>query len=400
MRAISLATVLVAIAGYAVILIASRALNPAGFETFMVYWGLFFALTGVLDGLLQETARAVTSRRNTPLQVARLATPMRTTAAFAVLFALIAAGTAPLWAPILTPGLELWGAGLLATGLLAYAFQATLCGLLSAHERWPVFAWLIAIDSMVRLLLAAVAWWAGWHLLAFVVVTVLGAVTWLGVLAISPDARGLVHQRADVPVRAFASRAAKAMVASGANAVLITGFPTLLKFTTDFSAGALAATITAVTLTRAPLLVPLQRFQPALIVYFTRNRSRVLVASARPLALVVTVAFVGALAALVVGQAVLGWFFQADYIVSAQALAWMTLASGATAVLMITGSAALAADRHGLYVAGWLVATCVAVSLLSVDASPELRSILALGVAPLVGAILQLGVLSFRRHRS
>lgn len=435
MRALSLATVFVAIAGYAIILIAARGLDPAGYELFMVFWGLFFALTGLLDGLMQETARSVTARRHnaeraaasqasaptvhspvhspsgSPAAIRRAipatrragtAQPFRTTTGFAVASLLLALLTGPLWVGTVSPGLEFWSGGLLALGLFAYAFQATVCGLLSAATGWTTFAWLMALDSGIRLALAAVAWWAGWPLLAYLIMTVLGAATWLGFLFFSPLTRSLLSEEADVTPRAFTIRAIKAMGASGANAVIISGFPVLLKFTTDnaVATGALAATITAVTLTRAPILVPLQRFQPALIVHFTKNRAHVIRACLLPSAAVVAVAAFGGAAAYVLGQPIMRMFFAEDYIVSAEALALLTLASGSTALLMITGSAALAADRHTLYLLGWVVATVAAVALLMVDTSPELRSALGLGLGPLAGVALQLAVLGRRRAAS
>ena len=425
MRALSIATVFVAIAGYAIILVAARGLDPAGYELFMVFWGLFFALTGLQDGLMQETARAVTARRHSDSALAEsstltrthseapvieraggvghkggnLARPFRATTGFAAVSLLFALLTGPLWVGTVSPGLEIWSVGLLALGLFAYAFQATVCGLLSAATHWTTFAWLIALDSGIRLILAAVAWWVGWQLLAYLIMTVIGAATWLGFLLFSPRTRGLLPELADVTTRAFTVRTLKAMVASGANAVIITGFPVLLKFTTDtaVAAGALAATITAVTLTRAPILVPLQRFQPALIVHFTKNRAHVVRAALVPMAAVVGVALFGGVAAYFLGQPIMRMFFAEDYIVSAEALALLTVASGATALLMITGSAALAADRHTLYLVGWVVATIAAVALLMVDATPELRSVLGLGLGPLAGVALQLMALSRSR---
>nr|WP_156963403.1 hypothetical protein [Corynebacterium auriscanis] len=65
MRSMTLATVLVAISGYLILIVASHALGEADYEIFLVYWGFFFALTGLLDGLMQETTRAVTARRST-----------------------------------------------------------------------------------------------------------------------------------------------------------------------------------------------------------------------------------------------------------------------------------------------------------------------------------------------
>ncbi|HIW92087.1 MAG TPA: hypothetical protein H9870_10555 [Candidatus Corynebacterium avicola] len=406
-RALSAATIVVAVAGYAVIVVAGRAMDTVGYEAFTVFWGLFFALAGLLDGLLQETTRAVAAQRvtaTTPPDAAEdrphraTARPLLVTAGFAAVTAALALGTAPLWADQVIPadsGLRGWGVALLTFGLASYTFQAAVCGLLSATTRWGTYAWLISVDSAVRVVLALVAWALGWHLLAFLVVTVLGAFTWIGTLLLSPATRSLLGELADVPTGEFIRRTIKAMLASGANAVLITGFPVLITVTSgpEVAAGALAAVITAVTLTRAPVLVPLQRFQPALIVHFATRRDRILRACVAPCGLVIGVAAVGGVAAYWLAEPIMLWFFDADLVSSPIVLAALTVASGSTAVLMITGSATHAAERHTLYLAGWAVATVVAVGLLAVDASPETRAVLSLGVAPLVGAAVHLGFL-------
>ena len=182
-----------------------------------------------------------------------------------------------------------------------------------------------------------------------------------------------VVRTADANQRTFLHRTVKAMIASGANAVVITGFPVLLKFTTDSSTaqGALAATITAVTITRAPILVPLQRFQPALIVHFTKAGKKVLSAALLPIAAVAAIAVLGGIAAFLIGRPLLGLFFTDDLLVTPLWLGLFTLVSGATAILMITGSAALAAERHTLYSVGWVIATLVAIGALFIDASPK-----------------------------
>lgn len=63
MRALTLATLFAAASGYLVMLIAGRALGPADYPMFATYWGAFFALCGVANGLMQEATRAVRSAR-------------------------------------------------------------------------------------------------------------------------------------------------------------------------------------------------------------------------------------------------------------------------------------------------------------------------------------------------
>ncbi|AGP31696.1 polysaccharide biosynthesis protein [Corynebacterium terpenotabidum] len=418
-RSLTVATLVVAVSGYAVIVLAGRSLSPADYERFTVYWGLFFACTGVLDGLLQETTRAVTAAQQAPGRPAGLPAGHSVTdadpasgahpAAVAVGVALgvtaLIACTAPLWASSLLPGAGVTGAVLLASGLASYAVQATVCGLLSASGRWRSYAWLISVDSAVRVALAVAAWATGLHLTAFLLVTVIGAATWTGLLLTDRHrTRILLRHRADVPTGEFLRRVGAAMLASGATALLITGFPVLFTVTSrDAAPGTLAAVITAVTLTRAPLLVPLQRFLPALIVHLSRHRDAVRRALLRPLAVVVATALGGGLMAWWLAVPLAGWFFPADLVADAGVFAVLTVASGALAVLMVTGSAMLTVERHGVYVLGWLTATVVAVALLSLDLSPATRAALALGVAPLAGAAVHLAAsaspASFRRLR-
>lgn len=405
MRALSAATVVVAVSGYAVIVVAGRALDTVSYEAFSVFWGLFFALAGLIDGLLQETTRSVAARHTASGRALRPdvpgARPMAVAVDFAVIAGLLAVGLAPLWSGRILPdgqNLEAAGVILLAGGLASYTFQAAVCGLLSAATRWTTFAWLISVDSAVRILLALVAWALGWHLLAFLLVTVIGAATWLGLLLLVPSQRDVLREVGDVATGEFIRRTVKAMLASGANAVLITGFPVLITFTSgaDVAPGALAAVITAVTLTRAPLLVPLQRFQPALIVHFTQHRDRLLRACALPSAIIVGTAAVGGIAAYWLARPLMLVFFDAELVSSPLVLALLTVASASTALLMVTGSAAHAAERHSLYLTGWAVATVAAVALLLIDVSPEARAVLALGLAPLAGVTVHLTVLARR----
>jgi O-antigen/teichoic acid export membrane protein len=390
-RALTAATLIVAVSGYAVIVIAGHALDAADYERFTVYWGLFFALTGVLDGLLHETTRSVSATRypDAPAAGTTAARPVVVAVWSGVAAAAVALLTAWWWADRLVPGTGVPGVLLLVAGLASYAVQAAVGGLLSAMRRWRRYAALIAVDSAVRVVLAAVAWATGLELVAFLLVTVIGAVTWTGLLVIG-GSRRMLRLRADATPLVFLRRTGAAMTASGANALLVTGFPVLLTATSPAGTapGALAAVITAVTVTRAPLLVPLQRFQPALIVRFSRRGAAALPG---PVAVVVACSALVALGLWLLGRPVLRLFFPAGLVAPPGTLAALGLASGALALLMLSGVWVLAAGRHGLYVLGWLTATVVAVIVLSgVDATPAARAVTALGAAPLVGVLVHL----------
>lgn len=387
MKALSLATVFAALSGFIVIYLASWTLDETGYAEFQVYWGLFFACTGILDGLMQETTRAVSAAKESGRR--GNADPWRPAVILGFTALLIVAISGFWWIPMLVTGHTLSATALMALGLLFYAFQTVLSGILSGLGLWSRYAWLVALDSGIRLLLALVAWLAGWHLFAFLIITVIGAASWLLILGSSATVRKSLRVAVDVDRGKLARRAGSAMVSTGASAVLITGFPVLVGFTSDSDAGVavgLAGLLNAVTLTRAPILVPLQRFQSALIVRFVANRHTLYSALMAPVAAVLGLGVVGAGAAWLLGPWILDTFFKPELWVPGPILAVLTFASACTGVLMITGAATLAVERHRAYALGWLSATIIAVGVLSLPLVLEARVCAALLIGPVVGA--------------
>ena len=64
MRNLSLATLFSAAAGFILMWVAGWALNPeTELRYFVAFWGLFFAGTGLIDGITHETTRAVAASR-------------------------------------------------------------------------------------------------------------------------------------------------------------------------------------------------------------------------------------------------------------------------------------------------------------------------------------------------
>ncbi|ALP49130.1 hypothetical protein [Corynebacterium glutamicum] len=398
MKYLTLATIIAGISGFVVIIIAAWALGSSGTvtEEFTAYWGLFFAGTGVLTGLTQETTRAVSAARGSGEAVASRSSvrPILFSLGAAAVTAVVLGVTAPLWIGRLLSEHQGLGVGMLAVGLGSYAVQATVAGILSGCQLWKQYAALISLDTGVRMILAVVAWLLGYQLLAFLFITVVGAVSWMVIVGLSRSARAALGAVTDVSGPVFMRQALTAMAASGSTAVLITGFSTLVKLTNPDTTGqavTAAAVIYAVTLTRAPLLVPLQQFQSAIIVRFVQGDRSPWNALAGPLAIVWGVGMVGSGLAWLIGP----WLFevilrQEIFAVPGSLLAALTLGATATATLMVTGCATIAYDRHGLYLAGWVVATVVAVAILMGPWSLAMGAALALIVGPLVGLVVHL----------
>ena len=387
MKNLSLATIFAAASGFVVMWIASWARDAKhGYNSFLAYWGLFFACTGLIDGITQETTRAVAASRET--QVRGNANPWKLGAAIGAALAVIAllAGLFAMGRIVPThPGTA---TGLLAFGLLSYAFQAVLSGILSGSGLWNRYAALVALDSGVRLVLAVVVWALGGGLVEFLAITVIGALSWAVVLALAP-----VRVQLDVDRGAFVRRVGSAMVASGASAALITGFPTAASaaFPAATAGAAVAAINNAVMLTRAPVLVPLQRFQSALVVRFVERRDTVYRALAAPVGAIMGVGLVGFAAAWLIGPWILRVAYKPELFVDGLTLGLLTFASAFMGMLMITGVAVLALERHAFYVAGWLAATATAFAVLFLAPwGVATTVVMALFAGPIVGALVHL----------
>ena len=391
MKYLSLATVFAAASGFVVMWIASWALDAeSGYNYFLAFWGLFFAATGLIDGITQETTRAVAASRETKAR--GTANPWKLGGAIGAVLAGAALAAGAVGMARLVPSNPGAATGLLAFGLLSYAFQAVLSGILSGSGLWGRYAALVAMDSGIRLVLAVVVWAFGGGLVEFLVITVIGALSWILILALSP-----VHVTLDVDRATFVRRVSSAMVASGASAALITGFPTAASaaFPAATSGAAVAAINNAVMLTRAPVLVPLQRFQSALVVRFVRQRGRVYQALAAPVAAILGVGLAGFAAAWAVGPWILRVAYKPELFVDGLTLGLLTFASAFMGMLMITGVAVLAQERHGFYVAGWLAATATAFAVLFLAPWGVTATVVAaLFAGPVVGTLVHLAGLT------
>ncbi|WP_158372266.1 hypothetical protein [Cellulosimicrobium cellulans] len=386
---VGVASLVAAAAGYLVLLVAARVLDPADNADFLAFWGLLFFCFGVLGGLQNETTRVV--------HVALEGDGMPGTAGPRVLRAglLVGAGaaalllaTGPLWArAVLGPDPWLLLA-VVAVSVVAFSGHASVAGALAGGGAWPTYARLVGAESVVRLVLTGTAAAAGLAGAGMAAGAGLAAATWLG-FAAAPAVRTARTRRAGVPGRAFATATAQAMAGTAASAALVVGFPVLLRVTTPADAYAQAAPLLmAVQLTRAPLLIPLNAYQGVAITHFLAHRDR----GARPLlqiaGAVVAVGAVGAAAAALVGPWLMAAVLGPAYRVPGGVLAGLTASAVALGLLTLTGAAVLALGRHRAYAAGWVVATAVSAVVLLMPGSLELRAVLSLSCGPLVGVLV------------
>lgn len=394
-----MASLVAAAAGYVVVLIAAWTLDPAANADFLAFWALLFALFGVLGGVQHETTRAVgtaVGRADVPHGTPVLPLGLAVGAGVGV----VVLATGPWWAGPVLGGTSWVLVVALALGALAFSGHAAIAGALSGQRRWSLFAGLVGAEAVVRLALVGLATLAGASVGGLEVAAAAAAGTWVLLALALPGARGAARARADVDGRAFLRRVAQAMTAAAASAVLVVGFPVLLRLTSApevYSAS--APLLLAISLTRAPLMIPLGAYQGVAITHVLAHRDRGL-AALRPVLLVVVAAgTIGAGLAYLVGPWLTETLVRPDYRVEGPVLAGLTFAAALLALVTLTGAAALALDRHRTYLAGWLAATATSIALLLVPLPVEGRAVLALAVGPVVGAAVHAAGLLRRSGR-
>jgi hypothetical protein len=266
--------------------------------------------------------------------------------------------------------------------------------MLAGTNQWTRYGALMVTDAVIRVMVAAATVALGWRLAGFLWATVAGAVAWLILLLASPATRVTARLLTPGGMATFLRGAAHSITAAGASAILVMGFPVLLKLTSAELGAEGGVIILAVTLTRAPLLVPLTAMQGNLIAHFVDKRSDRVRALLAPAGIVGAIGAVGVLAAGVVGPWLLRVAFGPQYQASSALLAWLTAAAVSIAMLTLTGAAAVAAALHRAYSLGWVIATVASGMLLLLPLSLQTRTVVGLLCGPLAGIGVHLLALS------
>ena len=392
---VGLASAIAAVSGYLILVITARALGPERNADFLLFWALMFGMFGVLGGLQQETTRSVRSAELGTLPSPRPARVVRSSLLVGLAAGAVVAATSFIWSvPALGSGS--WPVVVaLCLAAPAFAGHSAMVGALTGHRSWRVYTALVSSEAMVRLLLVVLVVLAGATTHGLEIASSAAAAVWTIFIVVSSTARRAARATGDCDSGQFLNRSGHAMVAAASSAVLVVGFPVLLRLTTSSLEWTTAAPLLlAISLTRAPLMMPLNAYQGVAISHFLSEQDKGIAVLLRPAAVILGVGALGAAGAYVVGPFIMVAFFGPAYHVSGLLLAGLTLAAVSLALLTLTGSAVLATGRHRVYAVGWFLGSAASVALLMTGLPLSSRAVLSLCVGPLLGIGIHLSALS------
>ena len=413
-------SLLAAVSTLLVTMIAQRALNGSELTEFLLFWAALFTVTGIITGIQPEITRAVGTARTRAVadralanraasggvasaegsapQGARVVT---VTAALGAIAGALVLVSSPLWAGQQIPHSAAVGVTVMAVGVFLYALQATMSGVTAGEDRWYLFAAVGGLESAGRLILMLAAALMIPSLAGLEVATVVPMGLWLILAFVTVSGRRLWVARADVPARRLSLNILWSFLSSAAAAVLMMGFPNVLKASgaAESEPVVLGTLILAISITRSPIMIPLQAFQGVAVSAFLKQRHRPVAAFIKPAAAVVAVGAMGALAAYLVGPLLFRLIYpptagaESAYEAAASGitLGALVFASALLALMTLSGNMALAVNQHRIYLAGWVVAAAVTLSLAFLVPAPLVpRAIVALAVGPVCGFVVHM----------
>lgn len=389
-----IATVIAGAIGY-LIQFAIPILAPDSYLSFATTWSAIYLVVTCLSGLQQELTRASRSEATgsgfrTWISFTLITSLAATTIVF-VIFSLSGSTLFPADAGLLMSAI--------AMAAFGYSLVAALSGAVYGLKDWNAVAGLTIGDSVIRSLTIAVALVAGgsavllgWAVAVPFLLAAVGVWIWVG-------RRIKLRLSVDVGLRRLFRNSVATVIASLSTGALISGLPLLLKaFASDAGPELLASLILALTLTRAPLVVPLLALQGYLVVSFRDHPNHVSSRVLRWVALVIGGVIILAGIAAWFGPTLMRWLFAGFVVLSPLDLALIVVSAGLTGVMCITGPAVLAANRHKWYTAGWASSAAISIAMLLLPIDAHLRIMVALLAGPIVGSMVHVLAIRFRSN--
>jgi O-antigen/teichoic acid export membrane protein len=390
------ATIVAGGLGYVIQGVVPIFVAPSEYVVFSVFWATLYLIVSALSGAQQEVTRA--SRPATKGSAAVGWRLVRFAFVIVAISVIVVAGTAPLWAPSVLSAEWIPLTVALLAGVVGYTLVAVLSGALYGLRSWPAVAALTVMDATVRVCAVIVALIVGAGIVGLSWAVALPFAVAFGVVLLISRDRLRGSLTIDASLARLLRNAASTVTAALCTGILISGLPLVLQLTlSDAPTAMLASLILVITLTRAPLVIPLLALQSYLVVTFRDQpdgaRGRLL----RWGGLLGAVTAVLAIAAASIGPWVLDVVYAGKYELPGVVIGAIVASAGITAGLCLTGPALIAADEHGLYLLGWLFASAGVIALLFLPLAPIEAALLALIAAPLAGIAIHVSALAMGR---
>ncbi len=279
-------------------------------------------------------------------------------------------------------------------GLAGYLLTSIVTGILYGIGALSIVSALICVDAVLRggALLVALALGAPIGVLAFAITLPFGASVGIIWMCVRHRVRGAY--RLDIATRPLLLNAARTVAGAASVGVMVAGLPLVLDlFLSGADVDTVASLILVITVTRAPLIIPLMALQSFLVVHF-RGRDD---ARRRVYWLLLACALLGG-AAMAAG-AFWGPFLievvsGGRYSSSAGVVAAVVGSAAVIGMMCVTSAALIAGGRHNAYLAGWSVAAASTVVLLVlVPVEPVGRALIAICFPAAIGVIMHLVVI-------
>jgi hypothetical protein len=267
-------------------------------------------------------------------------------------------------------------------GLGGYVLSAALGGALYGLKIWTAVAFTTIADAAIRavLVLPGLSAQLGVPWLALLVTLPFGIAAGLTWLIFRKQVVGKF--RLDVDLRGLFSHSSSTVLAAAASGLMISGLPMLIGATSSpADVSVTGALILTITLTRAPIVIPVIALQSFLIAAVFKNAS--LSRSALIRIVAAGTAGIGILAAAswLVGPIVVSFVSNGRFEIRGWQVAVIVLGAGLTAAMCTTGPALVASRRHIANLAGWSIAAVLTVVALIMPWPEEIRVSVAL-IAP------------------
>lgn len=383
------ATAFAGIVGYAIQLFAASALSDAqNYITFSVFWSTMFLFGGAVGGAQQELARATHPLTNTDTPTSVL--PFIAISVGAVISVGLVASF-PLAQSAFAADPYLLSMAFVI-GLVGYVLTAVLTGILYGVGKLHAVGLLITSDALLRgiAVMTGLASGASPSYLAFAIALPFGlavAIVWL-VLGRQLRRRYWL----DANTQQLALNTLRTVGAAASVGVMVAGLPLLLEtFLSDAPIVLVSSLILTITVTRAPLIIPLMALQSYLVVSFRgrpaslRRRVTLLFAG------LLLIGVVGSIVAYYIGPWAIALISSGRFQVEPIVVAIIVGSAALVGLMCITSAALLAFQRHNIYLIGWGVAAILTIASLALAPMDGLgRAMVAICGAPVIGLVIHL----------